>query len=142
MKIEPLSLCHLQKIVDLQKNFFSDGWTEEMLNAGFKENNLKGFVAIEGEKIIAFITYSLTQDYSDLLDILVHPDFRGQSIAQELMRKYLAEIKDKTQKSLLEVRQSNEKAISLYNKFGYNTISTRKKYYEDGENALIMQKEI
>ena len=93
------------------------------------------------EKIIAFITYSLTQDYSDLLDILVHPEFRGQGIAQELMRKYLAEIKGKTQKSLLEVRQSNEKAISLYNKFGYNTISTRKKYYEDGENALIMQKE-
>ena len=39
---------------------------------------------------------------------------------------------------MLEVRQSNFKAINLYEKCGFKVIYVRKNYYKD-ENALIME---
>ena len=42
----------------------------------------------------------------------------------------------------LEVRESNACAIGLYKKFAFNEIAVRKKYYPDGENAVVMKKEI
>ena len=39
----------------------------------------------------------------------------------------------------MEVRVSNEKAIGLYEKYGFKSLGTRKKYYQDNnEDALIM----
>ncbi len=39
----------------------------------------------------------------------------------------------------LEVRESNEQAQSLYRKYGFTVVSTRRAYYSDnGENALVM----
>ena len=45
-------------------------------------------------------------------------------------------------KVFLEVRSSNISAIALYEKKGYTKISVRKKYYADGEDALVMVKEL
>ena len=42
----------------------------------------------------------------------------------------------------LEVRVSNENAIALYKKFGYEPYGIRAKYYEDGEDALAMKREV
>ena len=44
-------------------------------------------------------------------------------------------------KVLLEVRESNLPAKNLYIKHGFEQISIRKKYYSDGENAVILIKE-
>jgi len=42
----------------------------------------------------------------------------------------------------LEVKTTNESAIRLYQKRGFNTISAKENYYNDGNTALVMQKEI
>ena len=43
---------------------------------------------------------------------------------------------------ILEVRESNLAAISLYNKFDFKEISIRKNYYSNGENAKVLIKEM
>ena len=40
----------------------------------------------------------------------------------------------------LTVRISNDAAISLYKKEGYRTVDIWKKYYNDGEDGLVMEK--
>ena len=40
----------------------------------------------------------------------------------------------------LEVRASNEPAISLYKSFGFSEVGVRKKYYENTEDALLLTK--
>jgi ribosomal-protein-alanine N-acetyltransferase len=69
-----------------------------------------------------------------------HPEFRRQGVANALMIDVIAECYKKMIKYItLEVRESNIAAISLYDKFGFSTIGTRKKYYQDNnEDALIM----
>ena len=42
----------------------------------------------------------------------------------------------------LEVRSSNTPAINLYKKAGFTNLSVRKKYYDDGEDAVVMAKEL
>ena len=42
----------------------------------------------------------------------------------------------------LEVRVSNKVAIALYEKYGFKKISVREKYYENVEDAYVMQKEV
>lgn len=70
----------------------------------------------------------------------VHPNFRRQGIAKFMMLDLINECyKKKIKYITLEVRESNVPAISLYDKFGFSTIGTRKNYYQDNnENALIM----
>ena len=43
---------------------------------------------------------------------------------------------------LLEVRKSNIKAQKFYEKFGFKEIFVRPKYYKNGEDALILRKEL
>ena len=40
--------------------------------------------------------------------------------------------------STLEVRRSNKVAQSLYQKYGFEVVGERRRYYKDGEDALIM----
>ena len=42
----------------------------------------------------------------------------------------------------LEVRKSNEKAIKLYEKYGFKYSHTREKYYRNGEDALVLILEV
>ena len=50
--------------------------------------------------------------------------------------------KEKIKFITLEVRVSNEKAIALYEKFGFKSLGLRRKYYQDNnEDALIMWSE-
>ena len=53
-------------------------------------------------------------------------------------RMRLAECENST----LEVRVSNTVAINLYKSFGYEIVTTRKRYYENGEDAYLMLKEL
>ncbi|MEM1764016.1 MAG: GNAT family N-acetyltransferase, partial [Candidatus Jordarchaeales archaeon] len=54
----------------------------------------------------------------------------------QAMRKYGAE------EAVLEVRVSNEPAISLYKKIGFVVVKTIKGYYHDGEDAYLMCKKL
>ena len=42
----------------------------------------------------------------------------------------------------LEVRKNNEKAVNLYQKYGFKATLTKEKYYSNGDDALYMMKEL
>ena len=73
------------------------------------------------------------------LIIAMKKEFLHQGIASELMQFCLQKIQQsKCENFTLEVRVSNTNAIKLYEKFGFQTVSKRKKYYADGEDAYLM----
>ena len=80
---------------------------------------------------------------ADLLTIAVLPDFRGQGIAQAMLTELEAWAKEHgATEVILEVDTKNLGAISLYEFWRYEKISTRKNYYGLGIDALIMRKEL
>lgn len=90
-------------------------------------------------QVIGFLAYSLLIDSVDILDIYVDKEYRQQKIAS-LLIDYMISMVDSKTSFLLEVAVDNLPAISLYEKFGFKVIHTRKKYYGQ-KDAYVMERE-
>ena len=130
--------------IDSAKDFgFLDGWNKNMVLSAINGGRFFGGIAEENNIPVGFITYSLGYDDADIESIFILPDKRKQGYAKELISFSMERIKKADKKSIfLEVKESNISAISLYLSFGFKKVSIRKKYYADGSNAIVMQKEI
>lgn len=126
---------------------FPDAWNEEMLLSAFRAGNFYGFIAEETENgktfSVGFITYSMNIDTADLQDLYVREDFRKGGVGYALLLNFIDDAKKRgAEKLFLEVRESNLPAIRLYEKAGFTFLSVRRKYYSDGENAVVLIKEL
>ncbi len=91
------------------------------------------------KKIVGYLCSWLILDEAHILNLAVHPDYRGCGIAQTLLRQTLTQASQAGACSAnLEVRQSNQAAIAVYRKFGFETVTVRRKYYENREDGLLM----
>lgn len=79
---------------------------------------------------------------AELFLIFVHPDSRRQGLARDMLADFEAHARAHYQAEAvyLEVRRSNSGAIGLYERAGYSKIAERKRYYQDGEDAMIYEK--
>ena len=78
------------------------------------------------------------------MNVAVSPAYRRQGIGESLMVALMEALKERGIESLtLEVRASNEGAIALYDRLGFQQVGRRPNYYTDPrEDALIMRKEL
>jgi ribosomal-protein-alanine N-acetyltransferase len=73
------------------------------------------------------------------MNVAVDPDDRRTGVASALLGELLERVDDGAARYTLEVRRSNAAAIALYERFGFRSAGTRRRYYQDnGEDALIM----
>ena len=97
------------------------------------------FVALYDELVIGYVGAQVLGDDLNLVKIAVLPQYRSLGVGFKLMQMMTDFRKQNNlQKYFLEVRESNQKAIKLYQKFGFKTASVREKYYDGKENALVM----
>ena len=98
----------------------------------------------KGKKIMAaYMLYAFAGEVVDLHFIAVNPEYRREGLAKNLMESFLAHAKLKgATEATLEVRSDNELAIYLYKSCGFENVGTRKKYYEDGCDSILMSRAI
>lgn len=138
-----LTAFDTEKIVSLESKSFSDGWKESQIISAFNTGRFFAYGIFEDERLVSFISYSVSVDSADIESVCTDCDCRKRGYANKLLENVISDLKDRSVKKIfLEVRKSNTPAISLYMKNGFNKISERKKYYFDGEDALIYCKEI
>lgn len=71
--------------------------------------------------------------------LAVDPRFQGQGVGQWLLLQLMTASHQRgLERATLEVRASNQRAIHLYEKLGFKTAGRRRRYYADGEDALIL----
>lgn len=71
-----------------------------------------------------------------LMDICVAPEHQGQGIAKQLLAEFIAYGEQQSAENLfLEVRETNTRAIGLYEHAGFGEMSVRKNYYPSDEPA-------
>ncbi len=127
----------LPKISKIELECFSLPWTADMLKTQISDRHIF-LVAVEKEEILGYIGLMKVLDEGHISNVAVAEKHRGNGIANELLNELLDRTKDLSFLTL-EVRESNEPAISLYKKFGFFPVGLRKNYYEKPkENALIM----
>ena len=128
--------------VDFSQNF-DEFWSINILEDDFKTTNSSYIVAKIDNKIVGFAGSKILIDEADIMNIVTHKKYRNFGIGKLLLEK-LIEIAQKTNcKTLtLEVNEHNTIAIHLYEKYHFVRIGLRKKYYNNTDNAIIMQKNI
>ena len=94
----------------------------------------------EDDLLLGFIHISKVYEVVDIVNIVVDINNRKKGIGKKLI-DYVCNIFDDVDYIMLEVRSSNESAINLYKKCGFEVINVRKKYYGN-EDAIVMKKVI
>ena len=139
--IEPAHLRDLNALRQLEKVCFpQDAWPLLDLIGVLTFPNVVRLKAVEGTRMVGFIAGDIR--HSDgiawIATIGVQPESRGRGIGAMLLDE--CECKLLLNTIRLCVRNSNDVAIRLYERFGYKPISQWKNYYQDGEAALVMEK--
>lgn len=90
-------------------------------------------------RLAGFICTWLVADELQIQNVATAPEFRRQGIAAGLLKQVLDRAMTADfSAAWLEVRVSNQPAIALYERFGFNVVDRRPRYYADGEDALVM----
>jgi ribosomal-protein-alanine acetyltransferase len=105
--------------------------------------NIVRLKAVVGEEMIGFIGVDVRphERRAMIATVGVLPQYRGRGIGKALMEACEAELNG-IGVITLNVRLSNRTAIGMYEKLGYRGVSRWPDYYQDGEDALVMEKRI
>lgn len=134
---------HVPQVAQLEKLCFADPWSEMSIAAELQSIWSYWVVAVQDDMVVGYIGSQSTIDETDVMNVAVHPDWRRQGIAEQLIDNLIEELKKRGSHALmLEVRASNAPAIALYEKLGFRQVGLRKNYYRNPkEDALILRKE-
>jgi ribosomal protein S18 acetylase RimI-like enzyme len=120
--------------------FEKDSWPLFDLIAVLTFPDVVRLKAVENGQMVGFVAGDPrpSQGFSWIATIGVLPKYRRQGIARDLLHACEAQLK--TPRLRLSVRASNQAAITLYEREDYRTTDIWKGYYDDGENAIVMEK--
>ena len=143
MIITKMTESHVAQVATLEKLCFRDPWSENSVASELNNALSLWLVAVDGERVAGYVGSQTVMDESDMMNVAVHPDYRKQGIATALILGLVEELRKRGSRSLtLEVRASNETAISVYSKLDFQEVGRRKNYYRNPrEDALILRKE-
>jgi len=88
-------------------------------------------IAFDGKRVIGYIMYK----GDEVLNLVVHPDYRKKGIAKELMK----EIMGSSERLVCRTREYNKEAFTFLKKLGFKEKQRIKGYYKNGDNAIEME---
>ncbi|ADD05172.1 GNAT family acetyltransferase [Natrialba magadii ATCC 43099] len=143
--IRPAEQADLLAVVRIENESFSQPWPYDAFDRFLGE---PGFlVAVVDAQIAGYIVSDVTTSFGRQLghvkDIAVHPDRRDMGVGSALLSRSIAVLAAHGADSIkLEVRRSNEGAKRLYRQFGFEPIRHVPGYYNNGEDAIIMVRQL
>ena len=146
--IRKIRKSDLDQVMVIEQACFHDAWKRKDYEYEMYENPYSTIWVLEEErKIIGYYDLWITFEQAEIANIAVLPEYQGKGYGSFLM-KHLEQqaVNEGCQAIGLEVRVGNKKAIALYERNGFFTVTTRPGYYKnkDGtfEDAYRMMKGI
>ena len=137
-KIEEESL-YIDKLSEL----FLKILTSKSVKEDIKNNQFTNYLTyLTNGEPVAFINYYIMYERAEIININVLEEYQNQKIASKLLEHMVNECISHNVKSItLEVKETNIKAIHLYEKFDFSKVAVRRKYYQ-GIDGILMEKEL
>ncbi len=137
----------LAPVLEIERSSFPRPWSAdhflEELRLPFSKLLLAWSKREETSVLVGYICRWLTGGELHVLNVTVHPSWRGRSIGKRLVEEVLAEARQAgARRALLEVRRRNLPALALYERVGFCLVGTRPNYYGPGQDALLMELEL
>ena len=136
-----MTLEDAKEVHHIEEAVFATPWTLEAFELEMTKNTQATYIVAEKEgQLIGFCGMWIVLDESQITNVAVMPEGRGQGIGEQLMREALRIAEERGCVVMsLEVRVTNDVAQNLYRKLGFQAGGIRKKYYTDNqEDALVM----
>ena len=127
-------------ILKSENDFFPYPWgKQQWQELDFTERySLYISKSLASKKLMGFALYDCAQlpNSLHLLKVFVEPEFRGKGLADKLLQASIDEYRP--EQIFLEVAEDNQSAIGFYKRFGFETLTLKKRFYSDGKAAFAM----
>lgn len=142
--ISPMSYKDLEAVCKIEALSFPTPWPRSLFIEEL-ENPLSHLYTArvkedDRDVVVGYIIFWVIVDEAHILNVAVHPDYRGRGIGKGLVKFVVETCRMLGLKRVfLEVRRSNIVARRLYRGFGFEVVGIRKGYYSDTkEDAIVM----
>ncbi|MFI7127670.1 ribosomal protein S18-alanine N-acetyltransferase [Nonomuraea sp. NPDC050153] len=128
-----------------QATFPLDAWSEGMMRGELADmpRSRHYVVAVVDDEIIGYAGLASAADQADVQTIAVLEKHQGTGIGGALLTALLAEAgRRRAREIFLEVRADNPRAQAVYRHYGFEEIGTRRRYYDDGTDAIMMRRNL
>ena len=128
-------------IAELEKEIFSDPWSEKDIAAAISVSGAMCYTALGDDGILyAYVLGRIIAPEGEIYRVATAPERRGRGIAFRLMTYAVKTEKGRGLENLfLEVRSRNLAALKLYSALSFKQIGIRKNYYKDPpDDAILM----
>ena len=140
MKIRKMRREDLEAVARLEKEVFSDSWSEELLLDGMSRSWNRFLVAEEGTELLGYGMCCIVAGEGEIQRIVVGEMYQKRGLGRDLLDKLItiSRLAGATEMTL-EVREGNQAARKLYGSAGFQEEARRKDYYQNPkEDAIIM----
>ena len=152
MPVREMKVDDLPPVLEIQKALAFQDWNERQFCAEIAAGYALCVVyedaaqfnedpRLRGDDILGYAIFHLMGPDSELLSIATSAAHQRSGIGTALLDAGLSRLDFAGgDRMFLEVREGNAKARRFYEKHGFEPYAERKKYYADGENAILYQK--
>ena len=139
-RLLPMDRSTVPDVAAIERECFSQPWSEDMLAEELYNDNASFIVAeADDGTVLGYAGLTVVLDEGYINNIAVRNKYRRMGVADALLGPFIHFAEAHLAFLTLEVRASNDKAISLYTKNGFVQEGRRKDYYKDPkEDAIIM----
>jgi len=137
--IRRLTYADLPQVVAIERRSFPTPWSLAMFVLELSKPSGICLAAQESGRLVGYLVCSRYDTVWHVMNVAVDPDERRRGIGTNLLERLFDQVSDEDARYTLEVRESNDGAISLYESYGFRAAGVRRRYYQDnGEDALVM----
>ncbi len=143
MQISTLGREHLSGVAQIERECFSQPWSEQALEILLADNAVAVVAVLDGG-VAAYAGMTCVLDEGQITNVATLPSFRRRGLARTVLDELVARARERGVHSIfLEARVSNTPAISLYKSLGFCEIGTRRRFYSAPvEDAVLMELKI
>ncbi len=142
--VRRMTMSDVPAVMEIDRMSLPTPWSERSFHYELAENPASCLLLAEqqGEitEIVGFLGFWMLVDEAHISTLAVHPNHRRKGIGGELLLEAIREaVTMGAEIVTLEVRQSNQSAINLYHKHGFDVVGRMVRYYRDNqEDAILM----
>lgn len=141
IELVSMEMDQLDTIMAIERESFPIPWNREAFEHDISVNELASYwTVLKDGEIIGYSGIWIMDRIAHLTTICLREAFRGIGLGKWLLLETMRRGGELgAERFTLEVRESNEIAVSLYEKVGYRVVGRRHEYYKEiGEDALVM----
>ena len=151
VEIRPAVDADIAAVMRIERESFSDPWSEDSFRASLQPERMRFLVARGGPveegsepPLLGYVIALMLVEEAEIADIAVSTKARRLGIGGLLLDSMLSEAADRGVLTMfLEVRESNSAARALYESRHFREVGRRRGYYRSpSEDALLLRRDL